>query len=101
MFSIFHLQLNACRQAGPDLLGNRPGHVQVLMIPVMILIFTGEFNFTLPEGLPQGVYPIRSTLLLNEELAGDQNHDLQLVMVVEQNQLGQMVASISATRNGV
>lgn len=41
--------------------------------------FASEFNFTLPEGLPQGVYPIRTTLSLNGELVGDRAHDLQLV----------------------
>jgi hypothetical protein len=57
--------------------------------------FAGEFNFTLPEGLPQGVYPIRSTLLLNGELAGDQDHDLQLVMLVDEHGSGELVAQIS------
>lgn len=42
--------------------------------------FVGEFSFTLPEGLPQGVYPISSDLMLNGELVGDQKHQLQLVI---------------------
>ncbi len=41
--------------------------------------FSGEFTFTLPEGMPQGIYPVQCELLLDGELAGDQNHDLQLV----------------------
>ncbi|TXS90731.1 hypothetical protein FV139_17270 [Parahaliea maris] len=43
--------------------------------------FTGEFSFTLPEGLPQGVYPVSSDLMLNGELVGDERHTLQLVFV--------------------
>jgi len=46
--------------------------------------FEGEFSFTLPEGLPQGVYPIRLSLLLNGDIAGDSEHDLQLVMRVDE-----------------
>ena len=41
--------------------------------------FSTEFTFALPEGMPQGIYPIQCELLLDGELAGDQNHDLQLV----------------------
>lgn len=41
--------------------------------------YTSEFTFTLPEGLPQGVYPVSSDLMLNGELVGDQRHKLQLV----------------------
>ena len=41
--------------------------------------FHSEFSFSLPEGMPQGVYPIRTTVLLNGELSRDRNYDLQLV----------------------
>lgn len=44
--------------------------------------FRGEFTFTLPEGLPQGVYPVSTDLMLNGEQVGDQKHGLQLVMRV-------------------
>jgi hypothetical protein len=56
--------------------------------------FAGEFTFTLPEGLPQGMYPIRSTLLLNGELAGDQDHQLQLVMRIDELDEKQMIAIV-------
>ncbi|TCO78461.1 hypothetical protein [Chromatocurvus halotolerans] len=44
--------------------------------------FRGEFTFTLPEGLPQGVYPVSTSLMLNGEPVGDQKHGLQLVLRV-------------------
>lgn len=50
--------------------------------------FTNEFTFTLPEGLPQGVYPIKTTLFLNGEETQTINNDLQLVLEV--NSAGQM-----------
>lgn len=45
--------------------------------------FTSEFTFKLPEGLPQGVYPVSTHLLLNGEQVGDQRHALQLVLQVD------------------
>ena len=50
--------------------------------------YTNEFTFTLPEGLPQGVYPIKTTLILNGEETQTINNDLQLVLEV--NSAGQM-----------
>lgn len=45
--------------------------------------FYGEFSFTLPEGLPQGMYPVQTTLLLNGDLAGDESYKLQLVLHID------------------
>jgi hypothetical protein len=50
--------------------------------------YTNEFTFTLPEGLPQGVYPIKTTLFLNGEETQTINNDLQLVLEV--NGAGEM-----------
>jgi hypothetical protein len=50
--------------------------------------YTNEFSFTLPEGLPQGVYPIKTTLLLNGEASQTSSADIQLVLHVDA--VGQM-----------
>jgi len=50
--------------------------------------YTNEFSFTLPEGLPQGIYPIKTTLLLNGEETQTSNADIQLVLNVDER--GQM-----------
>jgi len=49
--------------------------------------YQNEFTFTLPEGLPQGVYPIKTELLLDGKVVDTNNNDLQLVM--EMNELNQ------------
>ena len=40
----------------------------------------GEFKFTLPEGMPQGVYPVMMEVLMDGEEVGDRRFELQLVM---------------------
>jgi hypothetical protein len=42
--------------------------------------------------MPQGVYPIKSSLMLNGELVGDTAHELQLVLRVDYSIGGEMVA---------
>ncbi len=54
--------------------------------------YKNEFSFTLPEGLPQGVYPIKTELLLNGEVVNTANNDIQLVMHVDSFGYGQLVA---------
>ena len=49
--------------------------------------FRGEFTFTLPEGLPQGIYPVSTSLTLNGELVGDKRHQLQLVLQLRENDM--------------
>lgn len=49
--------------------------------------YQNEFSFTLPEGLPQGVYPITTTLLLNGKVVDTADNDIQLVLEV--NELGE------------
>ncbi|MDO8345521.1 MAG: hypothetical protein Q7T48_20125 [Cellvibrio sp.] len=50
--------------------------------------YQNEFSFTLPEGLPQGVYPIKTALLLNGKVVDTSDNDIQLVLEV--NDLGAM-----------
>lgn len=56
--------------------------------------FASQFTFTLPEGMPQGIYPIHSTLALNGEVAGDNSQQLQLVLQVDYRAGGEMVAQL-------
>lgn len=56
--------------------------------------YNNEFSFTLPEGLPQGVYPIKSELLINGKAAKTANADIQLVLNVDR--AGQMTLLASA-----
>lgn len=50
--------------------------------------YENEFSFTLPEGVPQGVYPIKTELLLNGKVVKTSDTGIQLVLEV--NQQGQM-----------
>lgn len=50
--------------------------------------YQNEFSFTLPEGLPQGVYPIKTKLLLNGQMVDSSNNDIQLVLQI--NELGRV-----------
>ncbi|MCE3251493.1 MAG: hypothetical protein K0Q67_503 [Cellvibrio sp.] len=54
--------------------------------------YQNEFSFTLPEGLPQGVYPIKTELLLNGKVVNDSNNDIQLVLQVNEAGSMQLVA---------
>lgn len=54
--------------------------------------FNTAFSFTLPEGMPQGVYPIQNTLKLNGVLVGDNAHELQLVLRMDDAAGTEMVA---------
>jgi hypothetical protein len=54
--------------------------------------YQNEFSFTLPEGLPQGVYPIKTELLLNGKVVGSSNNDIQLVLQVNEFGAMQLVA---------
>jgi len=44
--------------------------------------FKNEFKFTMPVGLPQGVYPITTTLLVNKQEMKHGKNDIQLVLRV-------------------
>jgi hypothetical protein len=44
--------------------------------------YKNEFSFQLPEGLPQGVYPIKTALLIDGQPAKTSDNDIQLVLNV-------------------
>lgn len=54
--------------------------------------YKNEFAFTLPEGLPQGVYPIQTELLLNGKVVDSSNNDIQLVLQVNETGAMQLLA---------
>lgn len=54
--------------------------------------FRNEFSFKLPVGIPQGVYPVKSTLFLNGREVQDKKNDLQLVLHIDRLGNGELVA---------
>lgn len=54
--------------------------------------YQNEFSFTLPEGLPQGVYPIKTELLLNGKVVNNSNNDIQLVLQIDEVGAMQLLA---------
>ena len=54
--------------------------------------YQNEFSFTLPEGLPQGVYPIKTELLLNGKVVDTASNDIQLVLHIDERGAMQLVA---------
>lgn len=56
--------------------------------------FRNEFSFMLPTGLPQGVYPVTSTLFLNGKKAQDKKNDLQLVLRIDHIGKGKLFSRI-------
>jgi hypothetical protein len=54
--------------------------------------FENEFKFTLPVGMPQGVYPIKTLVLLNGKVEKPTSHKMQLVLNVDEYQRYQIVA---------
>lgn len=56
--------------------------------------YTNEFSFTLPEGLPQGIYPIKTALLLNGKTVNTADKSLQLVLHIDTSGKMHIVASL-------
>lgn len=54
--------------------------------------FNNEFKFTLPVGMPQGVYPIKTQILVNGKAAKPTNNKMQLVLNVDHNSSYTIVA---------
>ncbi|WP_187409420.1 hypothetical protein [Saccharophagus sp. K07] len=47
--------------------------------------YENEFSFTLPVGMPQGVYPIQTAVLLNEKETSTEKNEMQVVLQVMQD----------------
>jgi hypothetical protein len=45
-------------------------------------IFENEFSFTLPVGMPQGVYPVETAVLLNDQELDQEKNEMQVVLQV-------------------
>lgn len=54
--------------------------------------FENEFKFTLPVGMPQGVYPVRTLVLVNGKEMKPTNNSMQLVLNVDNTQHYQIIA---------
>lgn len=48
-------------------------------------IYENEFSFTLPVGMPQGVYPLETAILLNDQELNKENNEMQVVLEVMQD----------------
>lgn len=48
--------------------------------------YRNEFRFTLPVGMPQGIYPVKTAVLLNGKVAKPSNNKMQLVLHVDDRQ---------------
>lgn len=54
--------------------------------------FSNQFTFKLPEGMPQGVYPINTQVIVNGKEQKPNNQKMQLVLHVDENQVYHIVA---------
>lgn len=46
--------------------------------------FKNEFTFTLPEGMPQGIYPIKTHVLIDEKVTQAVDNKMQLVLKINE-----------------
>ncbi len=45
-------------------------------------VYENEFRFTLPVGMPQGVYPVATSVMVNEKEQGKEDNSMQVVLQV-------------------
>lgn len=55
--------------------------------------FENEFTFKLPEGMPQGIYPVQTTVIVNGKAFAPVNSQMQLVYNQEQQPEYRLLAS--------
>ena len=55
--------------------------------------FENKFTFQLPKGMPQGIYPVRTEILVNGKAYAPVNNQMQLVQI-KQNRTLEMIVSL-------
>ena len=55
--------------------------------------FENEFTFKLPKGMPQGIYPVRTAVIVNGKEYAPVNSQMQLIYVPQESEKYQLVAS--------
>lgn len=55
--------------------------------------YENQFNFKLPQGVPQGAYTIRTTLYVNGAAASSNDSKVQLVLNSRESEIDRMVAA--------
>jgi hypothetical protein len=55
--------------------------------------FENQFTFKLPKGMPQGIYPVKTTVIVNGKEQTPVNSEMQLVWFPNQFDSGEMVAA--------
>jgi len=55
--------------------------------------FENEFTFKLPKGMPQGIYPVRTAVIVDGKEYAPVNSQMQLIYVPQESEKYQLVAS--------
>jgi hypothetical protein len=55
--------------------------------------FENQFTFKLPKGMPQGIYPVKTTVIVDGKEQTPVNSEMQLVWIPNQRNAGELVAA--------
>lgn len=64
-------------------------------------IYENEFSFTLPIGMPQGVYPIQTSVILNDTESNKENNEMQVVLQVLENGTYQIAYTLGLVKSPI